>query len=108
MPTLKYQKVVTTETEARRCPFCNSEDISINKEIIDTYDRYYVMCNYCKAKGPIAAIPYTAIKKWDGIEIEYGLSRKEQFEPTRGNSKSLLQKDLSRTHNNEYGWGHIP
>ena len=91
MPTLKYPKVVTTETEVRRCPFCDSVDLSLRKEIIDTYDRYYVMCDCCKAKGSIAAIPYVAIKKWDGIGIEYGLSRKEQFKPTRGSSKSLLQ-----------------
>lgn len=65
---------------------------------------------------------------------------KQQYKPTRGSGKSLLQaaivlhevpefdklsveeiysilmtgyketeqKDLSKTHNNKYGWGHIP
>lgn len=76
MPILKYPKVVTAETQARKCPFCDSEDLSLQKENIDTYDRCYVMCDCCKAKGPIAAIAYVAIKKWNGIGIEYELSRK--------------------------------
>lgn len=65
-----------------RCPYCGNNSVKVSSKRKGNYKRegtyYYVMCNSCKAKGPIAeneqATIYsnehdtankTAIEKWN-------------------------------------------